>query len=148
MLKVEYEPPTFHSVRERTNICSGSTGLITYFFYIIHFSKYCICNEINANKEVIELEHFLFLVFGFSEQIFFRKVCFKLWTTSYFLLVIMHGDSVYKFTCVIFLTWLIGGDCCSTGWVLFSTAYVDVSVVWWFYWKITCLTIMLQRKLS
>lgn len=120
MFKVEYEPQTFHSVREWTNI--GSAGSISYFFYIIDFCKSCICHEINENKEVIELEHFR--VFGFSEQIFFRKFCVKLWTTSYILLVIMDGDSVYKFTCVIFLTWLIGGDCCSTGWVLFSTAYM------------------------
>lgn len=69
MFKVEYEPPTFHSVRERTNI--ASTGLITYFFYIIDFSKSCICYKINANKEVIELEHFR--VFGFW---FFRTNIF------------------------------------------------------------------------
>lgn len=64
MFKVECELQTFHSVRERTNI--GSTGLITYFFYILDFSKSCICYEINANKEVIELELFrvfLFVVF-------------------------------------------------------------------------------------
>lgn len=37
MFKVEYEPQTFHSVSERTNI--DSMGLINYFVYIIDFSK-------------------------------------------------------------------------------------------------------------
>lgn len=72
MFKVEYELQTFHSVRERTNI--GSTGLINYFFYIIDFSKSCICYEINANKEVIELEHFrVFCLWFFRTNIFLEN---------------------------------------------------------------------------
>lgn len=50
----------------------------------------------------------------------------------YIVLVIMYGNSVYDFTYVFFLTWLVGGECCSTGWVLFSSAYVRVSVFWLF----------------
>lgn len=70
MFKVEYELQTFHSVRERTKM---ALCLISYFFYIIDFSKSCICYEINANKEVIESELFRVFCLWFFRTNFFLE---------------------------------------------------------------------------